>query len=323
MNNLDFIKKFLHIIKQPAVIIDDKKVVLWNKHFANICHFQTTHSPRVFFSHLNPFIYIEDGSEVTFLGQNYILKKIKIEEIPEQKNYYYCFILATSFSNQAFDDMLLAVGHELKTPLTKIRWATDLMKTKSKEKEIINRACSMLELTINSLMELGTIEFWWDNYAMVSIKNLQDSIKNKYLSSWKEKNIKYSFDNTKNKIEKVSIVGGIQILERIIFSLLDNSTKYVDKSDSIRVCIWLEEKKLVCVIEDSGLGIKKKNLENIFVPFFSDNIKQKKNGVGLGLYIVKKLLYRLGGDIKIISHVNIGTSVTFEIPYNEVVFLNN
>ena len=320
MSNLDFIKKILHIIKQPAVIIDDKKVVLWNEHFANICHFQTTHSPRVFFSHLNPFIYIEDGSEVTFLNQNYILKKIKIAETPKQNNYYYCFILATSFSNEAFDDMLLAVGHELKTPLTKIRLATDLMKAKSKEKEIINRACSMLESTINSLMELGTIEFWWDNYAMVSIMDLQNSIKNKYLSSWEDKNIKYVFDNTKNKIEKVSIVGGIQILERIIFSLLDNSTKYVDKNDSIKVCISLEEKKLVCVIEDSGLGIQKKNLENIFVPFFSDNIKQKKNGVGLGLYIVKKLLYRLGGDIKIISHVNIGTSVTFTIPYNEVVF---
>ncbi len=323
MKNLDFIKKILHIIKQPAVIIDDKKVVLWNKHFANICHFQTSHSPRVFFSHLNPYIYIEDGSQITFLNQNYILKKIKIEGTQKWENDYYCFILATSFSNQAFDDMLLAVGHELKTPLTKIRWATDLMKTKKKEKEIINRACGMLELTINSLMELGTIEFWWDNYAMVSIKDLQDSIKNKYLASWADKNIEYSFDNTKNQIEKVSIVGGIQILERIVFSLLDNSTKYVDKNDSISVCIWLEEKKLVCVIEDSGLGIKKKNLENIFVPFFSDNMKQKKNGVGLGLYIVKKLLYRLGGDIKIISHVNIGTSVTFEIPYNQAVFLNN
>lgn len=70
------------------------------------------------------------------------------------------------------------------------------------------------------------------------------------------------------------------------------------------------------MISDNGIGIPKRNLKNLFNPFFSS--KQASGGTGLGLYICNEFIKAHGGAIQVESTLNKGTSVKIQLPFKAV-----
>jgi signal transduction histidine kinase len=118
-----------------------------------------------------------------------------------------------------------------------------------------------------------------------------------------------------------NLCGDPMRLRQILDNLLSNAFKFTKKG-SVSMLFSLDEIKentayLRISISDTGIGINKHNLKSIFEAFTQGelSIKEKFGGTGLGLFIVKKLLDLMNGEIKIESAKNVGTKAILKIPF--------
>ncbi|OPZ24279.1 MAG: Autoinducer 2 sensor kinase/phosphatase LuxQ [Deltaproteobacteria bacterium ADurb.BinA179] len=104
-------------------------------------------------------------------------------------------------------------------------------------------------------------------------------------------------------------------VEQIILNLLSNAVKFTD-TGSIAVSCAVEGGKYLIRVADTGIGVKKDRIDEMFKPFrqIDTGLGRKYEGTGLGLSICKKLLELLGGEIGVESEWQRGTKVTITIP---------
>ncbi len=109
----------------------------------------------------------------------------------------------------------------------------------------------------------------------------------------------------------------------IFRNLISNAIKYRDftKTDShIRISIKMASDRATILFEDNGIGISKVNLNKIFDMFY--RASEQSDGSGLGLYIVKNAVDKLGGILKVTSEIGKGTSFELKLP-NHTLAVNN
>lgn len=104
-------------------------------------------------------------------------------------------------------------------------------------------------------------------------------------------------------------------LSVILNNLISNAVKYQrteEPNPNVKLSAVVTEKEATIRIEDNGVGIIEEHLNKIFQIFFRST--DFKNGLGIGLYIVKEALTRIGGEIFVVSEYGKGTSFTLTIP---------
>lgn len=110
-------------------------------------------------------------------------------------------------------------------------------------------------------------------------------------------------------------------LVRIVLqNLISNAIKYSRKGKSVTIHLDMTDKKVAFSVEDEGVGIPSKDQERVFQRFFrAKNVRQMDtDGNGLGLYITKAIVERLGGTIGFKSRENSGTIFTATFPVGNV-----
>ena len=218
-------------------------------------------------------------------------------------------------------DFLSSMSHEVRTPLNAIVGYGSLIKDADTLSEAKNYAGEIIN---SSNVLLGMFESIID---MKKIETNKISVKNKYYDFSKEikelltilkpkivnKGLKLNVNINFNNI----LYGDINIIKMIITHIMDNAIKYTSNG-SISFNAEFNDNLLKITITDTGIGIKKENLENIFEMFERGTCKNSNlNGMGLGLTIAKRLTDLLGGRIIISSQVNVGTKVTILIRQKE------
>lgn len=218
-------------------------------------------------------------------------------------------------------DFLSSMSHEVRTPLNAIVGYGSLIKDADTLSEVKNYAGEIIN---SSNVLLGMFESIID---MKKIETNKISVKNKYYDFSKEikelltilkpkivnKGLKLNVNINFNNI----LYGDITIIKMIITHIMDNAIKYTSNG-SISFNAEFNDNLLKITITDTGIGIKKENLENIFEMFERGTCKNSNlNGMGLGLTIAKRLTDLLGGRIIISSRVNVGTKVTILIRQKE------
>ncbi|WP_281510412.1 sensor histidine kinase, partial [Lactobacillus taiwanensis] len=102
----------------------------------------------------------------------------------------------------------------------------------------------------------------------------------------------------------------------IIHNLLDNAAKY--SKDNIKVTVELEkdDKNLVLIVKDQGIGIKKENHDKIFDRFYREDQahSSKIKGTGIGLAIVKEIIEKYHGKIIVTANLPKGIIFKVELP---------
>lgn len=101
-------------------------------------------------------------------------------------------------------------------------------------------------------------------------------------------------------------------IRQILINLLTNAIHATDLDGKITVRIESEKNGIHLAVQDTGKGIPKENMEKIFEPFFSD--KPPGEGTGLGLFVTREIVDRLGGTIDVHSRIGVGTTMTLWIP---------
>jgi len=108
----------------------------------------------------------------------------------------------------------------------------------------------------------------------------------------------------------------IDHFENVLSNLTENAIKYSKNNKNILYTVTSTEKYMIVNVSDTGLGISKKHLKNIFKKFYrvEDSLNAKTKGHGLGLSIVKNLVELNGGKIEVQSEVGIGTTFSLKFP---------
>jgi signal transduction histidine kinase/CheY-like chemotaxis protein len=227
-------------------------------------------------------------------------------------------------ANLAKSTFLANMSHELRTPLNAILGFTRLMQSnvnipddEHKNLTIINRSGEHLLGLINDVLDIAKIEAGQTEINQISfnVENVVYEIVNLMIQDVETRKLDF-----KTKIQKDLpryIKTDIQKLRQILINLIGNAIKYTNQGSitlNIRKDIKNEQKFLIFDVEDTGIGIKKSDLEKIFKPFGQVDTNAIKKGTGLGLTLSKQYAELLGGSVLIESQIGTGSKFSVYIP---------
>ena len=105
------------------------------------------------------------------------------------------------------------------------------------------------------------------------------------------------------------------LLRKILVNLLSNALKYSGENSVVWVRADCRDQRLTLSVQDQGVGISREDQEHLFERFFRARNVSTVPGTGLGLYIIAKYLELMHGTVRLHSELDVGTTVTITIPY--------
>lgn len=223
---------------------------------------------------------------------------------------------------------LSKISHDIRTPLNAIINYTYMANTYSSDKEKVEEYLKKIDISSNQLME-----FFDDILQMSRIES------GKLLLNNNEESLLDIIDNNKTICESIAMVKDIQLtytvsdlisdkiicdrlkFNQILLNVIGNALKYTLEKGTVDVSVSQKNTKNKDIIlntftiKDTGIGIGEQYIKNIFEPFSRENNEKVYNtkGTGLGMYITKKIVDAMEGEIDIKSSPGTGTSVIITI----------
>ncbi len=221
-------------------------------------------------------------------------------------------------------DFINNMTHELKTPISTISLAGQMLKDSSVSSQagamtnisnIIEDETKRLGYQVEKVLQMALFERGKIKYNMITLdmNMLLNQVKTSFDLHIQKKNGSISFSSM---APGLFVKGDDVHVTNVFFNLLDNAMKYTEQIPHIK--IHLSEKKNFAIIkiEDNGIGISKDNVDKIFENFYrvpTGNIHNVK-GFGLGLSYVKKIVEEHNGKIEVDSEPGKGTSFKIYLP---------
>lgn len=251
--------------------------------------------------------------------------EIEFENVCSAFNDMQEAILTEQEKNRKYEkartDMIAGISHDLRTPLTAIRGTIKgLMdgvasrpEQQKKFLEAAYRRTGDMDLLLNQLfylskMETGNMPLSLQNIEISTFLHNYAKVKQEFVGSEKE-HIKI---DTQEITAEVSV--DLEQFQRILDNLLENSRKYGEKVPlMIEIALNKTPKGLSICFKDNGVGVPEEKLPHIFEEFYrGDESRNRKEGNGLGLYIVKYLMEAMGGSVR--AENADGLAVYLELP---------
>ncbi len=215
---------------------------------------------------------------------------------------------------------LANMSHEIRTPLNAIEGfsrviiETDSQEERMKYFEIIESNNNRLQSLVNEILDLSRVESGEIvlkksptdlNELCTGIRNLfkfrcPDSVK----LIWSEPTMGVTMNTDANR------------LTQVFSNLISNSLKHTSKGKIEYGYKVIDDGQTIeMFVSDTGSGIAKEDLENIFETYVSRDAETNKNGYGLGLPLCKIIVEKMGGTIRVDSEVGKGSTFTFSMPF--------
>ena len=228
-------------------------------------------------------------------------------------------------ANRAKGEFLANISHEIRTPLNAILGFTDLLRKSSLNERVyldylrsIQVSGQALLSLINDILDLSKLEAGalMIEPAPVEIRTLLNDLIGVFSLKVREKGIVIKLGI--EKIVPEHLMLDEARLRQILFNLIGNAVKFTHEG-SIAVHIsWVEaeEPRLTISVEDTGIGIKPEDRDNIFEPFIQSTHQSQKTygGSGLGLAISRRLVQSMNGKLTLTSTLGMGSRFVVDIP---------
>lgn len=228
-------------------------------------------------------------------------------------------------------EFLSRMSHDMRTPLNGIIGLLDICIRHPEDRELVDSSRLKARVAADHLLSLVN-----DSLELSKLENMEIPLKKEiFIASdllhevetiaqmrADEMNVDIRYQYDVNKLKYPHLQGSPLYVKQILLNLLTNGIKYNKENGS--VFCNLEEKELSdtqvawkIFIKDTGIGMSADFLKDIFKPFVQADpgARSSYNGSGLGMAIVKNLLERMNGTIKIDSKEGVGTTINVMIPF--------
>lgn len=229
-------------------------------------------------------------------------------------------------ANSAKNDFLANINHEIRTPMTTILGYSDILNTDDElsddDRKKICRAIQsnshhLLKL-IDEILDLSKFELGEFDYVKddVDVKKVFDDLQNslKFKAAKKEISLNFLYETSFPQ----RVISNERVLKQVLFNVLNNAIKFTDKgSVTLKVRFIEKDQSFNFRVDDTGKGIDQKEQSDIFKIFSQAHgrFDRQYQGTGVGLALTKKLLEKVGGDIRLLSSSQgVGTSFGIVFP---------
>ena len=248
------------------------------------------------------------NNELSNLQRKVMKQKVELEYLNELKNQF-----------------LGIAAHDLRNPLGNILNLTEFLQDDVQDftedqaefighiKDLSSYMLNLVnELLDYSAIEAGNITLNLEPTDCIDLikKSLQY---NKGIAEKKDINISFIRKDT-NVIIPLDIIK----IEQVINNLLTNAIKYSHKGSNVSIELHENKESIILTVKDEGLGVAEEELDLLFKPFQKTGTKSTdgEKSMGLGLYIVKRIIDAHNGSIRVESAVNKGSTFYVELPKN-------
>lgn len=255
------------------------------------------------------FAYQRSRTKI-FKQQNILLEKAIEKKTHEMEDLMEKMIRQEKLA--AIGKISGSIAHELRNPLGAVKQSAYYLKLKlkhmpdkiAKHLTLIEDELSVADKVIDDLMEMTRVKSANKEYA-----KLKDIIN----ESIERVKIKDGIEIKQNLAKEAQyVVADVIQLRQVFVNLINNSNQAFTDKGIINISSSKQQDNNIIEVEvaDNGPGIPTDFMEKVFEPLYTTKAK----GTGLGLNICKQIIEKHGGDIKILSEVNMGTKVRFTIP---------
>ncbi|SJZ68976.1 Signal transduction histidine kinase [Cetobacterium ceti] len=228
-------------------------------------------------------------------------------------------------SVEAKSNFLANMTHELRSPLNSIIGYSDILLEeeenfeKKKQLNAISLSSKHLLSVINDILNFSKLESKKQklNLAPFKLEELISEIEALFSLESKRKNL--DFIITKNFLKGKFYLGDFLKIKEVIINFLSNAFKFTSKGKVI-FNITFKDDFLFVFVQDTGIGIPKDKINNLFKPFEQIEMTKTKSygGTGLGLSISKEIIELMNGTIECNSELNKGSIFSFKIPLDTI-----
>lgn len=244
----------------------------------------------------------------------------------------FIFVNVALFRQKRYDvmknDFISNMTHELKTPISSISLAAQMLNDGSVNKNekmmqhlggIINDESRRLRFLVDTVLQMSMFD---RKDAVLKKKefDINEIVEN--AASTFQLRVEHTKGNIQVNIEAIDsrIVADEMHITNAVNNIIDNAIKYKDPDRPLHLLIhtWNEDAKVCISIQDNGMGIKKENLKKIFEKFYRVHTGNRHDikGFGLGLSYVKNIVTLHQGEVNVDSDYGKGTTFTIKLPIN-------
>ena len=284
--------------RQTGSIIVDVKTCIRRRKDRLPLHLQFNFVPTIVDGEITEYFgLIRDISEIKAVEEKLAEESVRAQEVETVKNAF-----------------LHNMSHEIRTPLNTVVGFSELFEMEHSPEdeavfinEIKENSASLLKL-INDILVLSRLDAGMITLSPQPV-DFASIFAGRCSSVWdnhKQPGVEYIVQSPYNQlVVEIDEPNVSMIINKIITNAIQHT-----KSGSVLARYEYIADRLLVSVEDTGSGIKKENLENIFGRF----VTGANNGAGLGLSICHELVHYMGGTIELTSTEGKGTTVWFSIP---------
>lgn len=239
--------------------------------------------------------------------------------------------LAASLNNMAISlssvegmrrSFIANVSHELKTPMTTIAGFIDgiLDGTIPDEKrnqylKIVSDEVKRLSRLAKSMLDLSRIDNGELKLKPVRY-DLTEQVCNVLLTFEQRIDGKHITVIGLEDCPRAEVTADFDLMGQVVYNLMDNAVKFIDENGTLTLHISVRDKRVHCLVRNTGMGIPAHEMPHIFERFYKSDKSRSldKNGMGLGLYIVKTVINQHHGEIVVRSVENEYCEFEFWLP---------
>ncbi len=263
-------------------------------------------------------ILSEEKRELCVIIASLMAMAIERERLNEEKRK----VAIQIESEQLRGNLLRAISHDLRTPLTGILGATGTLienreiLTDEQKSELLNNTYDETKWLIHTVENILSLTQLEEGKVKLKIKQeFMEEIMAEVVSRTAKQMIDHQVELTVPK-ELIMVDMDGQLIEHVLINLLDNASKYTPKGSKVKLIVSYENEFVKVQVKDNGSGISRKAMSKLFNRFYTsgETSDHGRKGIGLGLEICKAIVEAHGGSICAYNNEVGGATFEFQIP---------